>query len=495
MANPDHLAELNKGVQMWNQWRRENPDIIPDLTKANLSGVDLRKADLCQANLSFADLRHAKLSRAKFSDTRFSSANLSKVDLSSANLSKSELKFANFSNSNLSKANLSKSELKFANFSNSNLSKANLSGANLSEAYFRKAFLQQANLSKAVLKAAKFSLTNLSKANLSEADLSLAVMEDANLQNADLTAVQALRTDFIRANLTGACIQDWNINSKTNLGNVQCDYIYLKKEYSLEFSNRHPKNRTFRCGEFTKKFQQASEIRELFFSNGITGFFQSFQELQKQYSDQVISIQELEQKNDNAIAVRLELLPTANQENTQNFYDEQIQLAKVTYALQASTQMIELYKQQNAELVELAKLQAVKSVNLNLETTAMSSSEKFTNNLQDAKIANFANQVSGSARQQANQHNYTSESKSLADAAKEIQSLLEQLSQTYPTDTTAAKFALANEAIQRIENNPSLAQRILSALSAGSSSALEQFLNHPAASFFISALEDWKKTV
>ncbi|NER98971.1 MAG: pentapeptide repeat-containing protein [Symploca sp. SIO1B1] len=493
MANRDHLAELNKGIQVWNQWRRENPDIIPDLTKANLSGVDLRKADFRRANLSFADLRKAKLSRAKFSGTRFSSANLSKVDLSNANLSRSELKFANFSSSNLSKANLSKSELKFANFNNSNLSKANLSGANLSEAYLRKAFLQEANLSTTVLKAANLSFTNLSKANLSEADLSLAVMEAANLQNADLTAVQALKTNFVRANFTGACLQDWNINSKTNLDYVQCDYVYLKKVYSFEFISRYPQNRTFQCGEFTKKIQQAHEIRELFFYNGITEFLQSFQELQKQYSDKIIAIEELEQKSDNAVTVRLELLPTADKESTQNFHDEQLQLAKVTYALQASTQMIELYKQQNAELVELTKLQAVKPINLNLEATAMSNAERFTNNLQDSKIANFANQISNNSRQQANQYNYTSESKSLADAAKEIQSLLDQLSQTYPTDTTAAKLDLANKAIQQIEDNPSLAQRIIRALSAGSTSALEQFLNHPAASFFISALEDWKK--
>ncbi|MBD1925567.1 pentapeptide repeat-containing protein [Trichocoleus sp. FACHB-90] len=493
MANPEHLAELNKGVKSWNQWRRENPCIIPDLAKANLSGADLSKADLSLADLSFADLRSAKFNGARFSGTRLSSANLSKVDLSNANLSKTDLRFANFSNSNLNSANLSKTDLRSANFSSSNLGKANLSGANLSEAYLRKAFLQEANLSKAVLKAAKLSFTNLSKANLSEADLSLAVMEAANLQNADLSAVQVLKTDFMRANLTGACIQDWNINSKTNLGNVQCDYVYLKKAYSFGFSSRYPKDRTFQRGEFTKQFQQTSEITELFFSNGLTEFFQSFQELQKHYTDKVMAIQELEPKNDSAIAVRLEFLPTTNKEDTKNFYEEQLQLAKVTYALQASTQMIELYKRQNTELVEIAKLQAANSINFNLEATAMSNAEGFTNNLQGANIANFANQISDKACQQANQYNYSPETKSLADAAKEIQALLDQLSQTYSTDTPVAKFALANEAIQLINGNPSLAQRILSAISAGSTSALEQFLNHPAASFFISALEDWKR--
>jgi hypothetical protein len=44
---------------------------------------------------------------------------------------------------------------------------------------------------------------------------------------------------------------------------------------------------------------------------------------------------------------------------------------------------------------------------------------------------------------------------------------------------------VATEAIKRIENDPKLVQRILSALKAGGTEALAQFLNHPAASFVI----------
>jgi len=78
----------------------------------------------------------------------------------------------------------------------------------------------------------------------------------------------------------------------------------------------------------------------------------------------------------------------------------------------------------------------------------------------------------------------------LAQAAAEIQELLKQLDKSYPTDIRVGKMKL----MKQIKNNPSLAPRILSALKAGSVSALEQFLNHPASSFIITALEDWKKT-
>jgi uncharacterized protein YjbI with pentapeptide repeats len=467
VANSRHLAELHKGVKSWNQWRRENSCIIPNLIKAELSLLDLR----------FADLSGAKLSGAKFSSACLASVNFSKADLSNPNLSKTDLKFANFSRSNLSKANLT--------------------GANLSEAYLSYADLSEANLSRAIFNKTRLSSTNLSRANLSKAELILAVMEAANLQNANLSGVQALRTNFTRANFTGACLQDWNINTKTNLDDVQCDYIYLKKGYSFEFSSRYPSDRTFQPGEFTRQFKQASEIEELVFPYGITEFFQFFQERQQLYTDKVLAIQELEPKSDSAVAVRLEVLPKANQEDAKSFYEEQLQLAKATYTLQATTQAIELYKQHNAEIIELAKLALGKPSinNINVGATAVSNSEGFTNNLQGANIANFSNQMGDNARQQANQYNYSQETKkSLADAAKEIQAVVDHLSQTYRTDTMTAKCVFANEVIQRIDNDPSLTQRILSAFSAGSISALEQFLNHPAASFVISALEDWQKT-
>lgn len=117
------------------------------------------------------------------------------------------------------------------------------------------------------------------------------------------------------------------------------------------------------------------------------------------------------------------------------------------------------------------------------------------NDLRGANVANFANQLADNARQQANQYNYAPEQRqTLAEAAAEIQKLLEQLSTTYPTNTVSGRMQLATEAINRIESNSSLMKRILSALKAGGISALEQSLNHPAASFVVTALEDWQKT-
>ena len=82
----------------------------------------------------------------------------------------------------------------------------------------------------------------------------------------------------------------------------------------------------------------------------------------------------------------------------------------------------------------------------------------------------------------------------LAQAAKDIQELLEQLDQTYPSDTTMDRMKMATEVITQINNNSTKKERIFAAIKAGGIAAFEQLLNHPASSFVIAALEDWQKS-
>jgi tetratricopeptide (TPR) repeat protein len=87
----------------------------------------------------------------------------------------------------------------------------------------------------------------------------------------------------------------------------------------------------------------------------------------------------------------------------------------------------------------------------------------------------------------------TSEQGNLAQAAAEIQQLINQLEQLHPTFTTAEKIVVATEVIQHIESNPTLKTRLLNVLKVSGIQALEQALNHPTASFVIAALQDWQK--
>ena len=62
MANSEHVKRLKQGVEEWNAWRRENPNVFhADLSNADLSGANLSGARLSTAELSGADLRGADL--------------------------------------------------------------------------------------------------------------------------------------------------------------------------------------------------------------------------------------------------------------------------------------------------------------------------------------------------------------------------------------------------------------------------------------------------
>ena len=91
MANPEHLKILKQGVEVWNRWRDEDPDVIPELDHADLRGIDLRSANLSKSHLTGVFL---------------TGANLSWANLKDANLSKADIGFAYLMNANLNNANL-----------------------------------------------------------------------------------------------------------------------------------------------------------------------------------------------------------------------------------------------------------------------------------------------------------------------------------------------------------------------------------------------------
>jgi hypothetical protein len=65
MANPAHLDILRHGVPVWNQWRRDNVSLRPDL-----KGADLRKLDLVHIDFYGTDLRSANLAGAHLNAAR-----------------------------------------------------------------------------------------------------------------------------------------------------------------------------------------------------------------------------------------------------------------------------------------------------------------------------------------------------------------------------------------------------------------------------------------
>jgi uncharacterized protein YjbI with pentapeptide repeats len=544
----DHWQE---GVDSWNQWRSKNRTVGVSFQKADFRNADLSGVDLSNTNLNYADLSGANLHRAilghaylmhtnlsganlseaEIDESNLCNANLSEANLTHANLTDSMLVGANLScanlqyaslgyarvhdafldNANLSNASLNKTDLRDASLNHANLNEANLSGANLGRAN-----LSEANLSKANLgyNSISDSITNLSEADLGNADLSHADLSSADLSNADLSnadltgamlgAVRALGTNFSSAILTGACFQNWNINSETKLDSVICAFFYLEAEYySTEnkycFRERRPSDDShFAPGEVVTLLQSVLATIDLVFVNGIDwkAFFLSFQELQTQYGSDNLSIQAIEKKSDKAFVIRLETSLEASKAEVEyqvkELYKHKLQLLEAQYRanLHAKDREIESYKRESTNMMEIAKLLASKPITVEAKAVAgsQSNSDTFNTDLRGANVANFANKVQDNARQQTNQNIYTvSEKQSLAEAAAEIQKLLKILEQSNPYATEADQQAFVSAAIA-----PTLKQRAVNAIQSGGKIAIAEFLDNPYLNVAIAIIEGWQ---
>lgn len=167
MANPEHLNILEQGVDVWNKWRKENPDVKPDL-----NGAELNKMDFSNAN---------------FSDTR----------------------------------------MEFTQLTNSNLTETNFYNAQLFNAFFNRAKVIRTDFTDAQLRQAVFAQTEFSYPNFFRAGLTGTKFFSTNLNNADFIYVFLYDTEFINTNLEtvknldecifgGPCVFDHRTLAKSN---------------------------------------------------------------------------------------------------------------------------------------------------------------------------------------------------------------------------------------------------------------------------------------
>ncbi len=509
MAIAEQLSRLASGVDAWNQWRSQNVIIGIDLCNAdlrelNLSGVDLSCANLRQANLAGVNLTEANLIEA---DCR--NANLRRADLGHINGSR-----ADFSGATLHSANLTKAELTAADFTEATLIEANLMDADLSEvngfatdfsfACLANAFLSDAHLYRANFYSASLINTDLSHANLGQANLNNAMLVDADLSHANLAAAQALNANCQQVDLTGACIEDWHINPDTQFQSVVCSHVFFRcvKTEDIErwvYQDRRPADpeRCFAEGEFVALVQTSLSTIDLIFSDGIDwqAFLISFEQLQVMYQDEALEIQAIERKGHTFI-IRLATVPSVEtallEREARSLYTQALQQMEAQYRaeLQAKDREIEIHRKQSANMTEITRLLASRTINV--EAMAVSennssnhSSDQFNNDLRGAKIANFANQVNDQGRQQAKQYN-TEAHQSLAEAADEIQTLLQQLEQSNPDATEQQQQAYLNAAI-----SPSIKQRAISAFKSGGEAAIGEFLENPYAKVGVAVVKGW----
>jgi hypothetical protein len=174
VADEEHVAIWEQGTEVWNEWRKANPQVRPDL-----SNIDISHEDLHDGDYTYTNLRGCVLRSCNFAETDFRGADLTDADLSSADLSR-----AAFRDAVLVGANLEKADCSGADFTKANLSKTCLQEADFSDAY----------LGRAVLAGAHILATDMEGTHLADADFTGCTIGAVWLRGVDLSHCKGLET-------------------------------------------------------------------------------------------------------------------------------------------------------------------------------------------------------------------------------------------------------------------------------------------------------------
>ena len=225
MANPEHFAILQEGVEAWNKWRKERPDLRPNLHDADLYGALLRSAEMSIVNLRGAGLRGADLSKA----------HLRGADLTGADLQFANLLGADLTRANLLGAKLMEADLRLASFVDCCLSHANLYRANL----------YGANIRSADVGGADFTGAQVGRTNFADVDLSrvvgLATVECLGPSTVGIDAIYVSRGKISETFLRGCGVPEKFVEFARSIEQSPIEYYSCFISYSTndqEFAER-----------------------------------------------------------------------------------------------------------------------------------------------------------------------------------------------------------------------------------------------------------------
>jgi uncharacterized protein YjbI with pentapeptide repeats len=372
-------------------------------------------------------LRQIVIAFAAIGGTSFFQANLTEADFTGA-----RLKNTNFNRAILKKTCFKQAiKLELARPGNTLLANPRIREFLIDSRTGSGKDFAQANLRGAYLDGANLQTANLRLANISEASL-----QYANLAGANLTEVNAVNTDLRHATLTGACVENWNIDATTQLDEIDCQYIYLLNGQK----ERRPSSGEFQPGEFTKLFAEMFDTVDLIFRNGVDwkAFIAALKEVQVQNEDTPLQVQSIANKGDGVIVVKVHVPPDTDKEKIHQEFNQnyQLQLAAIEAQYKAQLtakdeEIIAIYRQQSVDMMEITKTLANRPIHV--EAKAMSNSNDSSPNINIRDIKNSAvnfGKIIGDVTNTINQI--------AADASPEnaqLKALLQELTQAIEIDS------------------------------------------------------------
>jgi hypothetical protein len=129
--DPAQVAILKKGAAAWNRWRRDFPDVVPNLSHLDIRFFeDLRHVNLIGVNL-YKTLIQGDLSQADFRCAFMRQANLPGTSLREAQLTGASLYMSRLKRTDLTGATLINTDLRGALLEGTKLTNANITGARI----------------------------------------------------------------------------------------------------------------------------------------------------------------------------------------------------------------------------------------------------------------------------------------------------------------------------------------------------------------------------
>jgi hypothetical protein len=262
MANPEHLEMLKQGVDVWNEWRKENPTVKPDLTFA-----DLRQKSFDTINLSNSALSHGNFEYVSLTDAKILGA-----DLSNANLSRADLQYSDFSGADLSGAYLINSSLNHSKFINADLTDSNLSDSNFSFADLTGSNLFYANLSRVEFFETRISNTTVGFTVFASVDfrqvIGLEKVKHSGPSSVSIDTFIMSEEEIPEVFLRGAGVPDNFIKYMSSLTSKAFDYYSCFISYSsrdqvfVEQIYDNFQNRGVRCWYAPEDMKIGDKIRD-----------------------------------------------------------------------------------------------------------------------------------------------------------------------------------------------------------------------------------------
>jgi len=336
-----------------------------------------------------------------------------------------------------------------------------------------------------------------------------ASLQRADFTGANLSQIQALDADFSDAILTDACIEGWNINQNTRFQGVKCEWIYLKNNQQ----ERKPDSGNFKEGEFEQWITELEDTIDLIFHQGLNWKAFAFSLAQTTINQDGLDLSRFSIQNQGigTTVVKLGVFPDTNKaqihEEFTTIYAQAVKLIEDKYqlVLQAKEDEIgrlrDLLNSRGQELKELINIFSATHRPLSIQGEGnriylLSQVGEFMEgnkegdrhiymgggNYKETNVTGNATYIEGDNYNQSGSFGIghmsggtiekgakvagvlnEAQSKTLAQAAQEIQNLLQQLTQSYPSSTTVEQITLATELVKEIEKSPTIKQRVLNA--------------------------------